>query len=166
MHCVASFTLPPPVKPRSSSKTNQKSRTYYTLHTGRNDAFTLRVDEQSRTSVVGFTEWDNAMFVGQMLETYFIAQMEWPPTYEVGALILPSPQKPSDVLRHLYIQQWEFDELQMTCTKNFLDMISIDDILKKQSQNGYVFSGKTYMFDAPIEFYRERFDEIWELKEF
>ena len=103
------------------------------------------------------------MFVGQMLETYFIDQMEWPPTYEVGALILPSPQRPSDVLHHLYIQQWEFDELQLTCTKNFLDMISIDDILKKKSPSGYVFSGKTYAFEAPIEFYRERFGEIWEL---
>jgi len=163
MICVASITMPPPVKPRRASKTNQKSRKYYTLHTGRNDAFTLRVDEQSRTSIVGFTEWDNAMFVGQMLETYFIDQKEWPPTYEMGALILPSPQRPTDVLHHLYIQQWEFDELQLTCTKNFLDMISIDDILKKKSPSGYVFSGKTYAFEAPIEFYRERFGEIHEL---
>jgi len=164
MSCVAaSITMPPPVKSRRASKTNQKSCKYYTLHTGRNDAFTLRVDEQSRTSIVGFTEWDNAMFVGQMLETYFIDQREWPPTYEVGALILPSPQRPTDVLRHLYIQQWEFDELQVTCTKNFLDMISIDDILKKKSPSGYVFSGKTYVFEAPIEFYRERLDEIHEL---
>ena len=161
MICVAaSITLPPPVKPRRAPKTNQKSRKYYTLHTGHNDAFTLRANEQSRTSIVGFTEWDNAMFVGQMLETYFIDQMEWPSTYEVGALILPSAQGPTDVLHHLYIQQWEFDELQLTCTRNFLDMISIDDILKKKSQSGYVFSGKAYSFDAPIEFYRERLDEI------
>ena len=164
MSCVAALiTMPPPVKPRTSFKTNQKSRKYYTLHTGRNDAFTLRVDEKSRTSIVGFTEWDNAMFVGQMLETYFIDQMEWPLTYEVGQLILPSPQGPGDILHHLYIQQWEFDELQLTCTKNFLDMISIDDILKKKSPSGYVFSGKTYIFEAPIEFYRERLGEIHEL---
>jgi len=75
MICVAvSITMPPPVKPRRAPKTNQKSRKYYTLHTTRNDAFTLRVDEQSRTSILGFTEGDNAMFVGQMLETYFIDQ--------------------------------------------------------------------------------------------
>ena len=160
---AASIAMPPPVKPRRASKTNQKSRKYYTLHTGRNDAFTLRVDEQARTSIVGFTEWDNAMFVGQMLEAYFIDQREWPPTYEVGALILPSPHGPTDILHHLYIQQWEIDELQLTCTKNFLDMISIDDILKKKSPSGYVFSGKTYAFEAPTEFYRERFDDLFTL---
>ena len=163
MICVASITLPPPVKPRTSFKTNQRNRKYYTLHTTGNDAFTLRVNEQARTSIVGFTDWDNAMFVGQMLETYFIDQREWPPTYEVGALILPSPQGPTDILRHLYIQQWEFDELQVTCTKNFLDMISIDDIIKKKAQGGYVFTGKAHTFAAEWDFYRHRLGEIHEL---
>jgi hypothetical protein len=163
MHCVASFTLPPPVKPRSSSKTNQKSRKYYTLHTTGNDAFTLRVNEQARTSIVGFTDWDNAMFVGKMLESYFIDQREWPQTYEVGTLILPGPQGPADVLRHLYIQQWDFVELQVTCTKNFLDMIAIDDIIKKKAQGGYVFTGQAHSFTAEWDFYRQRLDEIHEL---
>ena len=163
MNCVASITLPPPVKPRSSSKTNQKSRKYYTLHTTGNDAFTLRVNEQARTSIVGFTDWDNAMFVGKMLESYFIDQREWPPTYEVGALILPSPQGPYDILRYLYIQQWEFDELKLTCTQNFLDMISINDVVKKKAQGGYVFAGNAYSFDADPDFYRQRLKEIHEL---
>ena len=159
----ASITLPPPVKPRSAFKTNQRNRKYYTLHTTQNDAFTLRVNEQARTSVVGFTDWDNAMFVGKMLESYFISQMEWPSTYEVGALILPGPQGPDDILRHLYIQQWNFDELQVTCTKNFLDMISIDDIIKRKAQGGYVFTGKAHVFEAEPDFYRERLGEIWQL---
>jgi hypothetical protein len=60
----------------------------------------------------------------------------------------------------LYIQQWNFDELQVTCTKNFLDMISIDDIVKRQAQGGYVFTGKSYSFMAEWDFYRQRLDEI------
>jgi hypothetical protein len=112
---------------------------------------------------VGFTEWDNAMFVGKMLEAYFDDQNEWPPTYEVGALILPGPQAPLDVLHHLYIQQWEFDELKLTCTQNFLDMISISDIVKKKAQGGYVFAGNAYSFDADPDFYRQRLNEIHEL---
>ena len=164
MICVAaSITLPPPVKPRRTPKTNQKSRKYYTLHTTRNDVFTLRVNESSRTSIVGFTEWDNAMFVGKMLESYFVDQMEWPMTYEVGALILPGPQGGHDVLHHLYIQQWEFDELKFTCTQNFLDMISINEIVKKKAQGGYVFAGNAYIFDADPDFYRQRLNEIHEL---
>jgi hypothetical protein len=162
MNCVASITLPPPTKPRQSVKTNQRSRKYYTLHTGVNDAFTLRVNEQARTSIVGFTEWDNAMFVGKMLESYFVDQMEWPATYEVGSLILPTGRG-GDVLRHLYIQQWEFDELKLTCTKNFLDMISIDYIVKKKGQGGYVFAGNAISFEADPDFYRHRLGEIWEL---
>jgi len=162
MSCVASITLPPPVKPRSSFKTNQRNRKYYTLHTTGNDAFTLRVNEQARTSILGFTDWDNAMFVGKMLESYFIDQREWPPTYEVGALILPEGRN-GDVLRHLYIQQWEFDELQLTCTKNFLDMIAIDDIIKKKAQGGYVFTGKAHSFTAEWDFYRQRLGELHEL---
>lgn len=160
----ASITLPPPVKPRSSFKTNQKNHKYYTLHTTKNDAFTLRISEQSRTSIVGFKEWDDAIFIGKMLETYFINQREWPVTYEIGSLILPSSKDSHpDVLNHMYIQQWDFDDLKVTCTKNFLDMISVDDLIKKKSQGGYTFSGKAFRFEADWDFYRQRLGEIHEL---
>jgi hypothetical protein len=42
-------------------------------------------------------------------------------------------------------------------------MISINDIVKKKAQGGYVFSGNTYQFEAPVEFYRQRLGEIHEL---
>ena len=158
----ASITLPPPVKPRSAAKTNRKNRQYYTLHSTGNNAFTLRVNEQARTSIVGFREWDDAIFIGKMLETYFIDQREWPVTYEIGSLILPEARS-GDVLRHLYVQQWNFDELKVTCTSNFLDLISIDDIIKKKSQGGYTFAGSAYHFEADLDFYRERLDEIHQL---
>jgi hypothetical protein len=160
----ASLTIAPPTKPRQSRQTNQKSPKYYTLHTTKNDAFTLRISEQSRTSIVGFKEWDDAIFIGKMLETYFINQREWPVTYEIGSLILPSSKDSHpDVLNHMYIQQWDFDDLKVTCTKNFLDMISVDDLIKKKSQGGYTFSGKAYRFEADWDFYRHRLGEIHEL---
>jgi len=159
------ITLPPPVAPPSSSfKTKQKSQKYYTLHTTKNDAFTLRVNDKSRTSIVGFKEWDDAIFIGKMLETYFVDQREWPMTYEVGSLILPSAKDQNmDILYHMYIQQWDFDELKLTCTKNFLDMISIDDIIKKKAHGGYTFAGSAYSFEADWDFYRERLNEIHNL---
>ena len=162
MHVLASLVATPPVKPRSASKTNRKNRHYYTLHTTGNDAFTLRINDQARTSIVGFREWDDAIFIGKMLETYFTDQREWPVTYEIGTLILPEARS-GDVLRYLYIQEWNFDELKVTCTKNFLDMISIDDIIKKKAQGGYTFVGSSYMFEADLDFYRERLDEIHQL---
>lgn len=162
MLIISSITAVPPTKPRTASKTARGNRKYYTLHTHSNDAFTLRVNEQMRTSVVGFRDWDDALFTGKMLETYFIDQNEWPVTYEVGSLILPS-SRVGDVLRHLYIQQWDFDDLKVTCTKNFLDMISIDNIIKKKSYGGYTFTGSAYKFEADWDFYRDRLAEIHQL---
>jgi hypothetical protein len=113
---------------------------------------------------VGFRDWDDAIFVGKMLETYFIHQREWPVTYEVGTLILPSAKDLNpDILYHMYIQQWDFDELKLTCTKNFLDMISVDDIIKKKAQGGYTFAGEAYRFEADWDFYRGRLAEIHDL---
>jgi hypothetical protein len=113
---------------------------------------------------VGFREWNDAIFIGKMLETYFVNQREWPVTYEVGSLILPATKDPNpDILYHMFIQQWEFDDLKMVCTKNFLDMISVDDIVKKKAHGGYTFAGSAYRFEADWDFYRNRLTEIHDL---
>lgn len=161
MLITASLATAPPAKPQTRAKTGRRSQKYYTIHTQPNDAFTLRVAETARTSVVGFRDWDDALFIGKMMETHFMRQKEWPDTRSVGSLILPSSQV-GDVLRYLYIQQWDFDELKLTCTKNFLDMISVDGIVKKKANAGYTFSGNLFKFEAPREFYIQRLDEIFE----
>jgi hypothetical protein len=93
-----------------------------------------------------------------MIETHFIRQREWPDTRSEGSLILPSPQV-GDVFQHIYVQKWDFNDLKMTCTKNFLDMISVDAIIN--TKNGYSFSGNVYKFEAPLEFYKERLAELY-----
>jgi hypothetical protein len=42
-------------------------------------------------------------------------------------------------------------------------MISINDVVKKKAQGGYVFTGNAYSFDADPDFYRQRLKEIHEL---
>jgi hypothetical protein len=42
-------------------------------------------------------------------------------------------------------------------------MISINDIVKKKAQGGYVFTGSAYSFEADVDFYRQRLDEIHEI---
>jgi hypothetical protein len=138
-------------------KTNQRSRNYYTLHSRMNDAFTLRINEKSRTAVVGFTKWDDAILIGKMMETHYIRKKEWPDMQSAGSLILPSASE-AQVLRILYIQEWEFDDLKLLCTRNILDMISVDDILDQKTS--YSFSGNSYTFNAPTDFYRDRFEEF------
>lgn len=151
-------TSTPILRPRPIIKTNQSNRNYYTLHSGANDAFTLKINEKSRTSIVGFTKWDDAIFIGKMMETHYIRQKEWPDTRSAGSLVLPSPPM-GDVLHILYIQEWKFDDLKMLCTRNILDMISVDDISTRKST--YSFHGNVYRFEAPIEFYQMRFDELY-----
>jgi hypothetical protein len=122
-----------------------------------NDAFTLRINEKSRTAVVGFTKWDDAILIGKMMETHYIRKKEWPDMQSAGSLILPSASE-AQVLRILYIQEWEFDDLKLLCTRNILDMISVDDILDQKTS--YSFSGNSYTFNAPTDFYRDRFEEF------
>lgn len=157
MATIASLVIAPPARPRSQPKTNQSNKKYFTIHSKPNNAFTLRVTEQARTAIVGFNSIDDAFFVSQMIETYFVHQKEWPETNKVGPLILPNSQV-GDVLQYVYIQQWNFDDLKILCTKNILDMISVETIQIRKT--GYSFTGNSYSFTAPIEFYKERFTEL------
>jgi hypothetical protein len=155
-----SLAAAPPMRPRGVSLTNQKPRIYYTIHSHANDAFTLKLDETTRTSVVSFRKWDDALLIGKMIETHYIQQKEWPDTRRVGSLVLPS-SRVGDVLKHVYMQEWNYDELKVMCTENTLDMITVDAILKKKSS--YSFAGNQLRFEAPTEFYRMRFDQLFTL---
>jgi hypothetical protein len=168
-HCkgmliTAAVIAAPPSKPRRLAKTIPKPRNFFTIHTHPNDAFTLKLDDNHRTSVVGFSDWDDAMFISKMIETYFISEKEWPDTKKSGSLILPVAHGPEDVLNHLYIQKWEFDELKLVCTRNFLDLIGVENVVKKKV-GGYTFDGNMYRFSADWDFYRTRLKELWIVNE-
>jgi hypothetical protein len=157
-----SIVLKPPAKPRRLPSTNQKPVRYYTIHSHANDAFTLKIDETTRTSIVSFRQWEDAIFIGKMIETHYIQENEWPDTSQPGSLILPN-SRVGDVLKHIYIQDWNYEDLKVRCTENTLDMVTVDSILKKKSS--YSFSGSQLKFEAPPEFYRMRFDQLFTLSQ-
>jgi hypothetical protein len=95
-----------------------------------------------------------------MIDTHYIQEKEWPDTRQAGSLVLPNSRF-GDVLMHVFIQEWEYDELKVRCTENTLDMVTVDAILKKKSS--YSFSGSQLTFEAPAEFYRMRFDQLFTL---
>lgn len=163
MLVTASVVVAPPKKPRRLAKTIPKPKNFFTLHTHPNNAFTLKLNENTKTSIVGFKDWDDALFIGKMIETYFIVEKEWPDTRQEGSLVLPSAGS-DDILYHLYIQKWDFDDLKVICTKNFLDLISVDGIIKKKF-GGYIFDGNVYKFQAEWDFYRTRIKELWLVNE-
>ena len=109
---------------------------------------------------MSFRKWDDALLIGKMIETHYIQQKEWPDTRQTGSLVLPN-SRVGDVLKHVYMQEWDYDELKVMCTQNTLDMITVDAILKKKSS--YSFAGNQLRFEAPTEFYRMRFDQLFTL---
>ena len=148
----------PPRRPPRSIQTRRGGKFYWTIHTHPNNAFSVRVNENSKTALVGFKNVDNALVIGKMIETYYMTQQEWPDT--TGQLLLPPPH--TGDLNFLFLQKWDFAQLQVECTKNFLSMVAIDSL--ETTKRGFNFDGKMLSFEAPAEFYAERLDEIFRLE--
>ena len=148
----------PPRRPPRSIQTRRGGKFYWTIHTHPNNAFTVRMNDDSPTAIVGFKNVDNALVIGKMIETYYMTQQEWPNTS--GQLLLPPPHDGD--LNFLFLQKWDFAQLQVECTKNFLSMVAIDSL--ETTKRGFNFDGKMLSFDAPREFYAERLDEIFRLE--
>ena len=147
----------PPRRPPRSIQTRRGGKFYWTIHTHPNNAFTVRMNDDSSTSIVGFKNVDNALVIGKMIETYYMTQQEWPDT--TGQLLLPPPHDGD--LNFLFLQKWDFADLQVECTKNFLSMVAIDNL--GTTKRGFNFDGKMLSFEAPIEFYVARLEELFEI---
>jgi hypothetical protein len=151
------LTVAPPRRPYKLSKTDQRPIRYYTIHTHPNDAFTLKVSEKSRISIVGFKEKSDAIFLSQMIETHYTRYKEWPDTRSEG-LMLPN-SNPEQQLDHVFIKEWDFESLKFECTKNILDMVSVNGIITRKNGN-FSLTGDVYKFEAPADLYRMRFEEL------
>lgn len=148
--------LVPPLSITRPKGFGRKPNNYWTLHSAGNNAFTLRLNEELRTSVVGFKKKDDAVFIAKMIETHYIIKKEWPDTH--GELILPTSQiQVNENLTYLYIHKWDFEDLKVLCTRNVMDLISVENLIK--TEQGYSFEGNLFKFDGSLEFYKDRFEE-------
>ena len=147
--------LPPTIVNRPKGF-GRRPNNYFTLHSKENDIFSIKIDDCEKTTIVGFKNRSDAIFIGKMIETNFIQTNEWPETRSSGKLFLPKAQ--IDTMQFLYVHKWDFEDLKVACTSNILDMVSVDGIIDKDS--AYSFSGHLFTFEAPIEFYKERFEVL------
>jgi hypothetical protein len=147
-------TATPPVRPKLVLQTNQSNRKYWTLHSGINNVWASRPNE-SKSCIVAFRRMEDAVLIGSMIETHFINSKSWP---DMDIFMLPAPRVKE--LNNIFLQKWEFDDLKLNCTRNMLDMISVEEINKRASS--YTFTGNQYTFGAPLEFYQNRFNELLE----
>jgi len=154
---MATIVAPPRGPVTRTVPTRRGGKFRWTIHTHPNHAFTVRFKEDSPTAIVGFKHVDHALIVGKMIETYYVKQKEWPDT--TGPLLLPAPHDGD--LDFLFLRKWDLNDLQVECTKNFLSMVSVDDL--EPTRNGFNFDGKLMSFDAPMEFYAARLEELLEV---
>ena len=152
------MTVNRPPRPRgfTRARTIEKPRQYYTIQSTSNNAFTMNLKERERTAIVSFRNIDDASLIARMIDSYYIRQKELPDTRD-GELILPSPMSEKDLLS-VYLQQWDFEDLKVMCTRNLLDIIAVETIM--DTKKGYNFSGATYLLEAPLGFYQMRFEEL------
>ena len=151
---MATIVAPPKRPGARTIQTRRGGKFRWTIHTHPNHAFTVRFKEESPTAIVGFKNVEHALVIGKMIETYYIRQKEWPDTS--GQLVLPAPHEGD--LNFLFLRKWDLADLQMECTKNFLSMVSVDDL--KPTNAGFNFDGKLMSFEAPTEFYVARLEEL------
>lgn len=149
---MASLVPPPTTRPKFFGKKPSK---YFTLHSGGNNAFTLRLNEDHHTAIVGFRKKTDAIFFARMIETHYNRKKEWPDSC-IENLELQSPAL--EDLQLIHVHEWDEEDLKIICTRNILNMMSVDGLVK--SENGYSIEGQAYKFDAPIDFYKERFEEF------
>jgi len=150
------MALSPPtdiIRPKSYGR---KPNNYYTLHSKQNDIFSIKIKECEKTTVVGFKNRSDAIFIAQMIETHFMDTNEWPDTRNEGTLFLPK-SKVHD-LELVVMHEWDFEDLKFTCTANIMDMVSVDGIIDNNSH--FSFSGNLYKFEADLDFYKERFEQF------
>ena len=138
------------------SKNDKIFKKYYTIQSEMNKAMTIRIND--KTQLVAFRDFDDAYHISRMIETHIIYQNEWP-DFHSDKLVLPEPKNIHD-LNHVYIQNWDFDDLKVECTRNNLNMITVNGI--NDHPQGLSFIGEMLTFSAPVEFYMSRFNELME----
>lgn len=119
--------------------------------------------QDDRTAIVVFHRRDDAVLMAKMMETYYRHQKELPPVQKEGddnSLYLPNA-KNQDILDFLYLDNNSFDDLSVLCTRNILHMITVDQL--KENKDGYSIVGNVHHFEASVEYYQIRFNELLEL---
>ena len=64
-------------------------------------------------------------------------------------------------LVELSIVQWELDKLKIYCMSNMMDLITLNYM--KKSLDGFSVGGDTYLINGPLDFYQQRFNELYHL---
>lgn len=157
-----SITLVPPVKPSRPLKTGRGQKVAYTIHQTPNKVYAIRPKDQTLSvSIVSFVHSENARLVAGMFEEYRRRTKSWPDFMEDHDECLILPSNSNRLLQELTVIKWDLNDLKFYCCNNMLDLITLSSM--KSTDRGFSIRGESYKFDAPLEFYQERFNELYHL---
>jgi hypothetical protein len=154
--------LAPPMKPFRPLKTGRSSKVAYTINKTPNRVYAIQPkDKAMKISIVSFMRAEDAQLVASMFEEYRRRTSEWPDTLNDHDDSLILPTNGSHILEDLSVIKWDVDDLKFYCCNNMMDLITLSSM--KSTNKGFSVRGESYLFDAPLEFYKERFSELYHL---
>jgi hypothetical protein len=141
------------------NKPKRRSKKFFTLHNTQNTVYATRPpNPESLISVIAFTNPLNAKLMGLMIEEYKRKTNEWPSIISEEVVMLPVADESNDLVE-LSVVEWDEGELNSYCAMHILDLIVLYNM--KQTKDGYTISGNNYKIECPVDFYRERFNTLY-----
>jgi CTP:phosphocholine cytidylyltransferase-like protein len=158
-----STPVKPPVIVRP--KTARTGKKYYTIHEAVNKVFAVKLlgFETLKTSVVSFNNREDAENMSGVLQNHHRHKREWPvfnfEAFQDDNILRVSTYDNTITNNILYVSEWnEMDDLKLFCVSNCLDLIDLYKM--NQQKDGFQLKGNVFKFDAPSDFYAERFDYL------
>ena len=159
------ITKPPRLAP---SQTTYGNRKLFTLHSGPNDVFAWRLDDQRvKTATVAFRRRGDATLMAYMIERHVKQENKWPDVLMVDNAfsLFGGKINPLQENSLIEVRPWTMDSLQVFCVDAFLDLIVLNE-LDESYNNKYKLSGDVIKLTIPDEYYALKIAELYALPSF
>lgn len=158
-------TKPPRLAP---ANIGHGSRRLFTLHSGPNDVFAWRLDDQRvKTATVAFRRRGDATLMAYMIERHVRQEKRWPDVLVVDNAfsIFGGKINPMQENSLIEVRAWNMDSLQVFCVDAYLDLIVLNE-LDESYNNKYKLSGEVIKLTVPDDYYALKIAELYSLPSF
>jgi hypothetical protein len=161
---MATVSKPPRFAPTRTAYGNRK---LFTLHSGPNDVFAWRIDDQRvKTATVAFRRRGDATLMAYMIERHVKQENSWPNVLVVDNAfsLFGGKINPLQENSLIEVRSWTMDSLQVFCVDAYLDMIVLNEF--NEAYNKYTLSGEVIKLSIPDELYALKIAELYNLPSF
>jgi hypothetical protein len=146
-------------------KTGGRDTSLYIINKHPNRVYAIKPkSDDLKICIVSFTNISHAYLMAGMMEEHKHRTREWPPLLQedgYNSFMLPTSQTRESEMLELSVEKWNKDKLGVFCAKNMLDLLILTRITPTKS--GYNIGGDSYAFNASLEFYQSRFEELFDM---